>query len=107
MHAKVKRIIAALAYLCLFALPGTTELYAQESDYISLSHPVILPDGSEFKSWREQTIYTRTYYVDQSHLRACDDNDGSEEKPFLTINKAAQTIQAGEKVVVKSGAPCL
>jgi len=103
MYAKVKRIIAALASLCLFTLPGTTELYAQESDYISLSPPVILPDGSEFKSWREQTVYTRTYYVDQSHPRACDDNDGSEDKPFLTINNAAQTVRAGEKVIVKSG----
>jgi len=103
MQATVKRISIAIFCLSFFAVLGTSELYSQESIYVSLNPPVILPDGSEFKTWSDKTVYIRTYYVDQSHSCASDDNDGSEERPFLTINKAAQVVRAGEKVIVKSG----
>jgi alpha-N-arabinofuranosidase len=103
MQANVKRIVIAIFYLLFFTVPGTSELYSRESIYVSLNPPVILPDGSEFKTWSDKTVYTRTYYVDQRHPRASDDNKGTEESPFLTINKAAQVVRAGEKVVVKSG----
>ncbi len=103
MYPKAKQIVIALSCLSLFIALKPGELYAQKGVYVSLNPPVILPDGSDFKTWSDQTVYTRTYYVDQHHPRALDDNDGSEEKPFLTINKAAQVVRAGEKVIVKSG----
>jgi hypothetical protein len=103
MRRKVKQVIISVCGLLLFSLSISSNLYAGESDYISLSPAVVLPDGSEFKTWSHRTVYTKTYYVDQRHSQACDDNDGSEDKPFLTINKAAQVVRAGEKVVVKSG----
>jgi len=103
MQVKIKRIVIALSYLWLLITLKPVGLYAQESIYLSLNPHVILPDGSEFKTWNDKTVYARTYYVDQSHPRARDDNDGSEEKPFLTINKAAQVVRAGEKVIVKTG----
>jgi len=103
MQANVKRNVIAILCLSFFIMQGAGEIYSRESIYVSLSPPVILPDGSEFKTWSDKTVYTRTYYVDQSNPQSSDNNDGSEEKPFLTINKAAQVVRAGEKVVVKSG----
>ena len=103
MQAKVKRVSIAVFCLSFFTVLGTSGLYGQESIYVSLNPPVVLPDGGEFKTWSDRTAYIRTYYVDQNHTRASDNNDGSEEKPFLTINKAAHVVRAGEKVIVKSG----
>ncbi|MDH4239994.1 MAG: right-handed parallel beta-helix repeat-containing protein [Phycisphaerae bacterium] len=103
MQVKVKRISKAIFCLSFFSVLGASGLYAQESIYVSLNPPVVLPDGSEFKTWSDKTVFTRTYYVDQRHPRALDNNEGSEENPFLTINKAAQVVRADEKVVVKSG----
>ena len=94
MQAKVKRIVVTLSCLWLFIALKPVGLYAQKGIYVSLNPPVILPDGGEFKTWSDKTVYTKTYYVDQSHPRASDNNDGSEEKPFLTINKAAQVVRA-------------
>ena len=103
MYVKAKHIFIVVFCLFVFALPETAELNAQEDNYILLNPSVMLPDGSEFKTWSVRTAYTRTYCVDRNHPEACDDNDGSEGRPFLTINKAAQVVRAGEKVVVKSG----
>jgi hypothetical protein len=44
-----------------------------------------------------------TYYVDQNHPDASDDNPGTEDLPWLTIQKAANSVWAGDTVVVKSG----
>ncbi len=103
MHSRGQSIITAIVcfLISLFAVAGAAS--AQQGSYTSLSPRVLLPDGREFRSWRDRTSYTRTYYVDRNHPRASDDNDGSEEKPFLTIDKSARVVRAGEKVVVKTG----
>jgi hypothetical protein len=44
-----------------------------------------------------------TYYVDQNHPNASDNNPGTEDLPWLTIQKAADTVWAGDSVIVKSG----
>jgi len=44
-----------------------------------------------------------TYYVDQNHPQASDDNPGTESLPWLTIQKAADTVWAGDTVITKSG----
>ncbi len=44
-----------------------------------------------------------TYYVDQNHPQASDDNPGTEEAPWLTIQHAADVVQAGDTVLVKTG----
>jgi hypothetical protein len=64
---------------------------------------VVLPDGKEFVSWEKLLSYTKTYYVDNRHPKAADTNPGTEALPFFTINKAAQTLQPGERVVISSG----
>ncbi|MBD3182492.1 hypothetical protein GF312_09385 [Candidatus Poribacteria bacterium] len=69
----------------------------------SLNPPVFLPDGSEFKTWEEQLSFTKTYWVDNSNPSASDDNPGSRNEPFRSINRAAKLLQPGERVVVKAG----
>ena len=44
-----------------------------------------------------------TYYVDQNHPQTSDDNPGTENLPWLTIQKAADSVWAGDTVIVKSG----
>lgn len=64
---------------------------------------VLLPDGREFVSWEQPLHFTRTYYVDNRNPRAADSNPGTQDLPFLTINKAAQVLQRGERVVIMTG----
>ncbi|MHC4738912.1 MAG: right-handed parallel beta-helix repeat-containing protein, partial [Planctomycetota bacterium] len=45
-----------------------------------------------------------TYYVDQNHTNADDDNAGtSESAPWETLTKACETLVAGDTVYVKAG----
>ena len=69
----------------------------------SLTPPAFLPDGSEFKTWEAPLEFSRTYYVDQSDLKASDGNPGTKELPFKTISRAAELLQPGERVVVGTG----
>jgi hypothetical protein len=64
---------------------------------------VLLPDGREFVSWEKPLQFTKTYYVDNRNPKASDLNPGTKELPFLTINKAAQVLEPGERVVIMSG----
>ncbi len=64
---------------------------------------VLLPDGREFISWEQPLQFAGTYYVDNRNPRAADSNAGTKELPFLTINKAAQVLQPGERVVIMTG----
>ncbi len=64
---------------------------------------VLLPDGREFVSWERPPQFGRTYYVDNGNPRAADSNPGTREQPFLTVNKAAQVLHPGERVVIMAG----
>jgi len=63
----------------------------------------LLPDGREFVSWEQPQHFTKTYYVDNRNPRAADANPGTADLPFLTINRAAQVLQPGERVVILTG----
>jgi hypothetical protein len=45
----------------------------------------------------------KTYYVDRNHSSANDTNPGTEAQPWLTIQKAANMLVAGDKVYIKEG----
>jgi hypothetical protein len=49
------------------------------------------------------SVPAKTYYVDQSHPRATDENAGTEALPWKTINHAATALRAGDTVLVKQG----
>lgn len=69
----------------------------------SLVPPVLLPAGKEFKTWERPLAFSKTYHVNASHARADDDGPGAEEQPFKTIDRAAQVLQPGERVIVAAG----
>src|ERR1035437_4841827 len=49
-----------------------------------------LPDGAEYVSWEQPLTFSKTYYVDNNSARADDNGPGTRERPFRTINQAAQ-----------------
>ncbi|MBE0535099.1 MAG: right-handed parallel beta-helix repeat-containing protein, partial [Phycisphaerae bacterium] len=87
--------------------PALTILFLAASlctaDTLRLDPPVHLSNGSEFTTWQDTTAFTQTFHVDASHPAASDDNPGTEDKPFKTINRAAQVLQPAQRVLVKSG----
>ncbi len=78
--------------ICLLAILLCTAVAAE-----------LLPDGSEFPVWSDTTAYSRTLQVNQRHPAASDANDGTTDAPLLTISRAAELVQAGERVVIHSG----
>ena len=102
MSARLRKVIsrpAPLAVaLCLASLASGALMSEEGGD-----DGTLLPDGRAFVSWEKPVQFSRTYYVDNRGPRAADSNPGSEELPFLTINQAAQVLQPGERVVIKTG----
>lgn len=62
-----------------------------------------MPGGEEFALWEDETDYQKIYYVNQNHPDASDSNEGSAGRPFASIGRAAEVLQAGEKVIISSG----
>ncbi|HUV68022.1 MAG TPA: right-handed parallel beta-helix repeat-containing protein [Terracidiphilus sp.] len=62
-----------------------------------------LPDGTQFPTWEKPLHFSKTYYVDGQAKNADDNGPGTKERPFKTINHAAQVLQPGERVVIGEG----
>lgn len=60
-------------------------------------------DWNNYKSWENETRYTKTYIVNQKHHNASDSNIGNINFPLKTINQAAQLVKEGERVLIYSG----
>ena len=65
--------------------------------------PVLLPDGTAFGTWEVPLKFSKTYHVDGAGGRASDDGPGTKDRPFRTINRAAEVLQPGQRVVVAGG----
>lgn len=63
----------------------------------------ILPDGQMFDFWETEQVYEREIHVNNGASNASDDNDGTFEHPFKTINAAAQIATPGTKVLIHEG----
>jgi hypothetical protein len=63
----------------------------------------VLPDGSTFEFWDLDTEFKKTYHVAHGNLAASDENPGTQECPFLTIDRAAELLQPGERVLIHDG----
>jgi len=63
-------------------------IYAQ--DYL-------MANGEKFPIWEKTPKLTKIYYVDAESSKADDKGPGTKEKPFKTINKAAQVLEPGER----------
>jgi hypothetical protein len=62
-----------------------------------------LPDGTEFVRWEQPLAFSKTYYVDNRSPNSDDNGPGDKARPFRTINKAAQLLQPGERVIIAAG----
>ncbi len=69
----------------------------------SLTPKVLLPEGTECKTWEATPKFAKTYHVDQAHPKASDNGPGTRERPCKTISRAAEVRRPGERVVVASG----
>ncbi|MBO4824516.1 MAG: right-handed parallel beta-helix repeat-containing protein [Lachnospiraceae bacterium] len=63
----------------------------------------ILVDGSRFDFWDKEVRYVKELFVDGGSASAADDNDGSREHPFKTIQAAARVATAGTHVWIMPG----
>jgi hypothetical protein len=63
----------------------------------------LMPDGTAYAAWEQPLTFSKTYYVDNGDTKADDNGPGTKTRPFRTINKAAQLLQPGERVVIASG----
>jgi len=62
----------------------------------------VLPDGKYFPSWETEQEFDRELHVCQE--TGCDaSGDGSAEKPFQTIQAAANLAEPGTRVVIHAG----
>ncbi len=73
------------------------------AEVFSLDPPVLKPGGGEFKFWRNETAFSRTYHVDSGSATASDENPGTSQQPFKTIGRAAEVVRPGERVLVQPG----
>ncbi len=62
-----------------------------------------LPDGTAYAVWEQPLRFSKTYYVDNGDAKADDNGPGTKARPFRTINKAAQLLRPGERVVIAAG----
>ncbi len=74
-----------------------------ENIHAQIKTSYLLPDGEEYVSWEVPVTYSKTYYVDRGNPNASDNNEGTQDRPFLTISKAAEVLLPGERVVINSG----
>lgn len=103
LYSLVSVRLGAVSLLCVVGSLVALSATGASVDYTPLSPPVFLPDGSQFVTWSDATKYTKTYHVNQNHPRASDDNPGTQDRPFRTINRAAQVVKSGERVLIHSG----
>jgi hypothetical protein len=90
MNHKVTILFAAI-----FLLTPTQQLVMASETW--------LPDSTEFTFWEQPLQFSKTYYVDCNSPKSDDNGPGTIDQPFHTINKAANVLQPGERVVIASG----
>lgn len=62
-----------------------------------------LPNGQMFDFWDVDQDYEREVHVDNQNIAASDENEGTVDKPFKTINAAAQIAVPGTRVLIHAG----
>lgn len=63
----------------------------------------ILPEGDEFAFWEVEQTYSNELFVDINNPEASDLGDGSVNKPFRTIQAAANAAKPGTHVWIHKG----
>lgn len=68
----------------------------------ALEEPIFSQLKAEFEDYKLYNAGGNVYHVAQT-ANASDLNDGSEQNPFLTLEKASEVAAAGDKVIVHNG----
>ncbi|HKK62018.1 MAG TPA: right-handed parallel beta-helix repeat-containing protein [Bacteroidales bacterium] len=89
-------------FICLFINLLFFSTYGQNNIFRE-NDTSIMPYGNQFVSWEVEMEPVRTYHVNKNHLKASDNNPGTESLPFKTISKGAEVLQAGEMVIIHEG----
>jgi hypothetical protein len=76
---------------------------AAQASPVAASADSRLPDGTEYAAWEQPLKFSKTYFVDNGDANADDGGPGTNARPFRTINKAAEVLQPGERVVIAAG----
>ena len=63
---------------------------------------VNLTDGTLFDFWEEEPVYKNELFVDALSPDSSDDNDGSRESPFRTIQAAANVALPGTHIWINA-----
>lgn len=63
----------------------------------------LLPNGEMHAFWETTPVFDRELHVDAAHPNASDENTGTPDRPFLTINAAAQLAAPGTRVLIHGG----
>lgn len=63
----------------------------------------ILPNGQLYDFWEKEQIYEKELHVNRNHPAADDNNCGSADAPFKTIQAAAEQAVAGTRVLIHGG----
>lgn len=95
----------SIVFVLNLSLYSLSSLSAQKTihDIMRKHDDRVLANGERFNFWDDETRYSKTYHVNNGHPEANDDNPGSENRPFLTIGRAAELIGPGEKVIIHEG----
>lgn len=64
---------------------------------------MLLPNGECFDLWEKEQIYHKELHVDCNHPASSDENDGSKDNPFKTINAAALIATPGTRIWIHEG----
>lgn len=62
-----------------------------------------LPGGERFSFWEKEAVWNREYHVNPAAPGASDENDGSREHPFSTIQAAADLAEPGTRIWIHGG----
>ena len=99
MKSKQVKIIPVFI-ACLLTIQT---LWSQNQEVYKTFDEDKLPYGNSFSSWEKKPKTNKIYHVAQNQPGASDNNAGTKEEPFLTIGKAAEILQPGEKVIIHEG----
>ncbi|MGC1298202.1 MAG: hypothetical protein WA869_24505 [Alloacidobacterium sp.] len=75
-----------------------------DGDSQTITIPALAREYKKIPGHRRGRLhFSKTYYVDGQAKNADDKGPGSKERPFRTINAAAQVLQPSERVVIAEG----
>ena len=84
-------------FLLIFPMMNGQNILFRENDASAL------PYGNQFVSWEVNAETQIVYHVDKNHTNASDDNPGTNDLPFKSINRAAEILKPGDMVIIHEG----